>query len=201
MFTGLIEEMGTVTRFEAAGSGARLEVQGPGVLQGAGLGDSIAVSGVCLTVSELLGDRFAADVMAETLRHTTLGDMRAGARVNLERALPANGRLGGHIVQGHVDGTSRLTARTEGKDWDDFVFELPVALARYAARKGSISIDGVSLTITDVVDAEPGGQVGSFGVSLIPTTLRQTNLGLLLPGDRVNLEMDVIAKYVERLTQ
>jgi len=192
MFTGLIEEMGTLITLQTRGSAALVRVKAPLVTTDASLGESIAVNGVCLTVTELDGDVFGADVMAETLRCTTLGKLQPGAKVNLERAVRADGRLGGHIVQGHVDGIGQLIERSVGVDWDDFVFELPSQLARYAASKGSIAIDGVSLTVTDVSDQR-------FGVSLIPATLRLTTLGAMQAGDLANLEMDVIAKYVERL--
>lgn len=193
MFTGLIEEMGSLESCRVQGSSAVLRINGPLVTSDAQVGSSIAVNGVCLTVTELDQGVFQADVMAETLRRTTLGKLTAGAPVNLERALKASDRLGGHIVQGHVDGIAPLLERSAGVDWDDFTFGLPAALARYAASKGSIAIDGVSLTVTHVSEQ-------AFGVSLIPVTLQHTTLGALQPGDLVNLEMDVIAKYVERLT-
>ncbi|MCL1898387.1 MAG: riboflavin synthase [Micrococcales bacterium] len=192
MFTGLVEAMGTLVKFAQRGSGALLQVQAPMITPELQLGDSVAVNGVCLTVTDLDQGAFSADVMAETLRRTTLGELASGAKVNLERAVRADGRLGGHIVQGHVDGIGQLISRSEGVDWDDLVFGLPSQLARYAASKGSIAIDGVSLTVTSVSDQD-------FGVSLIPATLNQTTLGNVRAGDKVNLEMDVIAKYVERL--
>jgi len=193
MFTGLIEEVGLLESCLVQGSAAVLRVKGPLVTSDAQVGASIAVNGVCLTVTELDQDTFQADVMAETLRRTTLGGLTAGSLVNLERALKANARLGGHFVQGHVDGIGQLLERSEAVDWDDFTFGMPQELARYAASKGSIAIDGVSLTVTHVSDQ-------AFGVSLIPATLEHTTLGGLKTGGLVNLEMDVIAKYVERLT-
>ncbi|MCC2317462.1 riboflavin synthase [Cellulomonas chengniuliangii] len=197
MFTGIVEEVGAVVMIEAAaGQGdARLAVEGPLVASDAALGDSICVAGVCLTVTGLPGDgTFTADVMPETLRRTALGDLAAGSPVNLERALRADARLGGHIVQGHVDGVAVLRSRTPGPRWDDLVFEVGPELARYIAEKGSVAVSGVSLTVTQVSQ-------DSFGVSLIPTTLAATTLGALAPGARVNVEVDVLAKYVERLLQ
>ncbi len=196
MFTGIVEELGTVVALEPGdgdGSDARLRVAGPLVTSDARLGDSIAVSGVCLTVSELPGDgSFVADVMPETLRRSSLGDLAAGDGVNLERALAVGGRYGGHVVQGHVDGVGVVRSRRPGPRWDDVEVTLDPSLARYVAEKGSITVSGVSLTVTHV-----GEDV--FGVSLIPTTLRETTLGTLAPGARVNLEVDVLAKYTERL--
>ncbi|GAA0931113.1 riboflavin synthase [Nonomuraea longicatena] len=190
MFTGIIEEMGEIVAVEARGDSARLSVRGPLVTSDAGHGDSIAVNGVCLTVVEVNGDVFTVDVIKETLERSSLGAQ--GARVNLERAVRADQRLGGHIVQGHVDGTAVLLSREPGEHWDNLRFSLDGRIARYVAEKGSIAIDGISLTVTTVDD-------DSFGVSLIPTTLRLTNLGGRAVGERVNIEVDVIAKYVERL--
>ncbi|MTG89232.1 riboflavin synthase [Cellulosimicrobium sp. BIT-GX5] len=196
MFTGIVEEIGRVRGIEfpdGAGRDAVLTVEGPLATSDAGLGDSIAVNGVCLTVTSLGGDgSFTADVMPESLRRTALGDLVAGSPVNLERAVRADARLGGHVVQGHVDGVGALVSRSPGERWDDLVFSAPEGLTRYVAEKGSIAVSGVSLTVTHV-DEE------TFGVSLIPTTLEATILGGLTPGDRVNLEVDVLAKYVERL--
>lgn len=196
MFTGIVEEIGTVHEIAFPGgetSDAVLTVHGPLATSDAHLGDSIAVDGVCLTVTGVGQDgTFTADVMPESLRRTALGDLRPGSRVNLERAVRADTRLGGHIVQGHVDGVGALVSRAPGERWDDLVLSAPPGLTRYVAEKGSITVSGVSLTVTHVDDA-------SFGVSLIPTTLEATNLGSLTPGDRVNLEVDVLAKYVERL--
>jgi riboflavin synthase len=198
MFTGIVEEIGTVTALEhGSGPGdeadARLTVRGPLVVSDARLGDSISVSGVCLTVADLPGDgSFTVDVMPESLRRTALGDLGAGSTVNLERAVRADGRLGGHVVQGHVDGVGVVASRTPGPRWDDLEIDLEPALARYVAEKGSVTVAGVSLTVTHVRD-------DGFGVSLIPTTLAATTLGGLAPGARVNIEVDVLAKYVERL--
>ncbi|WP_265521251.1 riboflavin synthase [Oerskovia flava] len=198
MFTGIVEEIGSVRGIEfPRGDGpeadAVVTVEGALVASDAGLGDSISVNGVCLTVTSLPGDGvFTADVMPESLRRTALGDLVPGSRVNLERAVRADTRLGGHIVQGHVDGVGSLISRTPGARWDDLVFAVPAGLTRYVAEKGSIAVSGVSLTVTQV-----GAE--SFGVSLIPTTLEATVLGGLVPGDRVNIEVDVVAKYVERL--
>jgi riboflavin synthase len=195
MFTGLVEEKGTVTALERHGDSVRLSVRGPLVTSDAAHGDSISVSGCCLTVAELDGDTFSADVMAESLARTSLGDLAEGAEVNLERAVAAGARLGGHVVQGHVDGTGQLLDRTPGDQWETLRFSLPADLARYLVAKGSITVDGVSLTVVEVHDeAEPW-----FSVSLIPTTLADTTLGATRPGDRVNLEVDVLAKYVDRL--
>lgn len=193
MFTGIVEEIGTVVAVERRGEDARLTLRGPAVVPGTRLGASIAVAGVCLTATDLpAADEVSVDVMPETVRRSTLGALAAGDRVNLERAMPADGRLDGHLVQGHVDGVAHLVSRSPGPRWDDLTFDLPVGLARYVAEKGSIAVAGVSLTVTWVDGAR-------FGVSLIPTTLTDTTLGDLVPGAAVNLEVDVIAKYVERL--
>jgi riboflavin synthase len=198
MFTGIVEEVGAVVALELAPSGAadrdaRLTVRGPLAASDARPGDSIAVSGVCLTVTGLGQDgTFTVDVMPETLRRTALADLAPGSPVNLERALRADARLGGHVVQGHVDGVGTIRTRRPGPRWDDVEIALDPALARYVAEKGSITVAGVSLTVTHVTD-------DTFGISLIPTTLAATTLGALAPGARVNLEVDVLAKYVERL--
>jgi riboflavin synthase len=200
MFTGIVEELGSVVALDRpaadAGAGtapdAVLTVAGPLATSDARPGDSIAVDGVCLTVTTVTDGEFTAEVMPETLRRTSLGSLLPGAPVNLERALPANGRLGGHVVQGHVDGVATLARRTPGPRWDDLEFSAPAALTRYVAEKGSVALAGVSLTVTWVSD-------DGFGVSLIPTTLAATTLGRLAPGDVVNVEVDVLAKYVERL--
>lgn len=199
MFTGIVEDIGSLIAKQdpdalATDANISLTFLSPLAAQGAKLGDSIAVDGVCLTVTELPGDgTFAVDVMPETLRHTALRILEIGAGVNIERAMPASGRLDGHIVQGHVDGVGHLAAKTVGDRWVDLTFELPADLAKYVAPKGSITVSGTSLTVTHVGPT-------SFGVSLIPTTLENTTLGSLAVGDPVNLEVDVIAKYVERLT-
>lgn len=194
VFTGLIEVTGAVESLEQLGDSIRLWVRAPHVVQDASLGDSIAVNGVCLTVAELNADRtgFAADVMQESLDRSALGQLGVGDRVNLERALAASARLGGHIVQGHVDGTSRLLERTPSKHWEVLRFELPEQLARYVVEKGSIAINGTSLTVS------ARGE-DWFEVSLIPVTLRDTTHGDLAPGDVVNLEVDILAKYVENM--
>jgi riboflavin synthase len=192
MFTGIVEELGTVVELDVRGGDARLRVDGPAVVTGTAPGDSIAVDGVCLTVVDVSGTVFGVDVMPESLARTALGRLEVGGRVNLERAVRADGRLDGHLVQGHVDGVGTLLSRTPGERWDDLAFGCPPALARYVAEKGSIAVSGVSLTVTWVAPQ-------SFGVSLIPTTLARTTLGGLGVGDEVNLEVDVIAKYVERL--
>lgn len=196
MFTGIVEELGILENLEPQPGGeARLRIRGRLAASDAQLGDSIAVDGVCLTVVELPGDgTFAVDAVPETLRRTTLGAAVPGTRVNLERALRADARLGGHIVQGHVDGVATLTDRRDGGRWVDLAFSVPDELAGLIAEKGSITVSGVSLTVTGV-DRQ------SFGVSLIPATLAATNLGALVPGDRVNIEVDVLARYVARLQQ
>ncbi|TDE26719.1 riboflavin synthase [Nonomuraea mesophila] len=192
MFTGIIEEKGEVVAVERTGGGALLSVRGPLVTSDARHGDSIAVNGVCLTVVTAEHDVFTVDVIRESFDRSSLGTLAEGSAVNLERSVRADQRLGGHIVQGHVDGTATLLSREPGESWDDVRFSLPAPLARYVAEKGSIAIDGISLTVTTVDDE-------SFGVSLIPTTLKLTTLGDRQVGDVVNIEVDVIAKYVERL--
>jgi riboflavin synthase len=192
VFTGIIEELGVVEAIEDQGDAVRLTVRGPHVTADAELGDSISVNGCCLTVAVRDGATFTADVMRETLDKTSLGALEAGGRVNLERAVTAATRLGGHIVQGHVDGTGTILARTPSEHWEVVEITLPGALGRYLVDKGSVTVDGVSLTVVSA-----GEQ--SFTVSLIPETLARTTLGTKVPGDPVNLEVDVIAKYVERL--
>jgi riboflavin synthase len=194
MFTGLVEEQGSVVGIEALGDSVRLTLRGPLVTSDASHGDSIAVNGCCLTVTDLDGDAFTADVMQESLRRTALSDLSVGAPVNLERAVAAGARLGGHIVQGHVDGVGSLLERAPSEHWDVLRFSLPEELARYVVEKGSITVSGVSLTVVEVND-------DSFSVSLIPTTLADTILGTLALGDRVNLEVDIVAKYIERLVR
>ena len=195
MFTGIVEERGEVVAVDDLGDSVRLSVRGPLVTTGVRDGDSIAVDGCCLTVVTARDGVFSADVMRESLRRTSLGRAAPGVVVNLERAVPADGRMGGHLVQGHVDGTGTVRARETSAHWEVVTIELPPELARYVAPKGSIAVDGVSLTIVDVHD----GDLPQFTVSLIPTTLAATTLGERSPGDVVNLEVDVIAKYVERL--
>jgi len=192
MFTGIVEELGVVEAIEDQGDAVRLTVRGPLVVSDAELGDSIAVNGCCLTVVTHDDEVFTADVMKETLDKTSLGEFEPGVRVNLERAVTAHKRLGGHIVQGHVDGTGRVVGRTPSEHWELVEIGLPDGLARYLVDKGSITVDGVSLTVVNVTDT-------SFTVSLIPETLARTTLGIKQAGDLVNLEVDVIAKYVERL--
>jgi riboflavin synthase len=197
MFTGLVEEKGVVTAVEPLGDSVRLSVRGPVVTADATHGASISVNGCCLTVMAQQADVFSADVMAESLDKTSLGGLVPGDEVNLERAMAAGGRMGGHVVQGHVDGTGRLLDRTPSEHWEVLRFSLPEDLAPYLVPKGSITVQGVSLTIVEVTD--PHDRDPWFSVSLIPTTLADTTLGTLAPGDRVNLEVDVLAKYVERL--
>ena len=197
MFTGIVEELGHVTAVQPLPEeAARLSVVGTRVVADAAVGDSIAVNGVCLTVADLTEDGFTADVMAETLRRSGLGSLRVGDRVNLERAVTPSTRLGGHIVQGHVDGTATMLHRDPAEHWDLVRFSLPQDLRRYLVPKGSIAVNGVSLTVVEIRGDQ--GQ-GWFTVSLIPTTLRDTGLGQLARGDTVNLEVDVVAKYVESL--
>ena len=199
MFTGLIEEKGTVTALDQLGDAVRLTIRGPVVTSDAAHGDSISVNGCCLTVAELHGDAFSADVMAESLARTSLGDLEPSSEVNLERAMAAGARMGGHFVQGHVDGTGRLLDRTTSDNWDLLRFSLPGDLARYLVEKGSVTVEGVSLTVVEVADGATPADEAWFSVSLIPTTLADTTLGGLAAGDQVNLEVDVLAKYVERL--
>lgn len=198
MFTGIVEELGEVVGRDDLGDSARLTIRGPVVTADAGHGDSIAVNGVCLTVVEVLpGGRFTADVMGETLGRSSLSRLAAGSPVNLERAAALGSRLGGHIVQGHVDGTGHILARTPAEHWEVVRIELPAQLARYVVVKGSITVDGISLTVSGL-GAQPRDW---FEVSLIPTTRELTTLGRAPVGTPVNLEVDVIAKYVERLIE
>ena len=206
MFTGIVEELGRVVRLETVEDSARLTVEAPTVTQDVNLGDSVSVNGCCLTVTTVHGSTFTADLMAETLTRTTLGSQAPGDPVNLERALRASDRLGGHIVQGHVDATAEVLDHHRGEHWDLLRIGLPQEIARYVAVKGSVALDGVSLTVVDVVDAPSTldvapvpGAGASLSVGLIPETLRRTTLGTRRPGERVNLEVDVLAKYAERL--
>ncbi|MGX1849914.1 riboflavin synthase [Streptomyces sp. NBC_01456] len=192
MFTGIVEELGEVVAIENLGDSSRFRLRGPLVTEDAKHGDSIAVNGVCLTVVDTADGEFTADVMAETLHRSSLGALAAGSRVNLERPMALGGRLGGHLVQGHVDGTGTLVERIPGEHWEIVKVALPATLSRYVVEKGSITVDGVSLTVVDAAD-------DYFTISLIPTTLALTTLGLKKAGDPVNLEVDVLAKYVERL--
>ena len=235
MFTGIVEERGTIVAREDLAEAARFTVRGPLVTSDAKFGDSIAVNGVCLTVVELADDAFTVDVMAETLRRSSLSDAQSGATVNLERAMPAGGRFGGHIVQGHVDGVGSVVSISPSQNWTVVRIALPESLRRYVVEKGSITVDGVSLTVSAIGagseasgpnvtgagseasgpnvtgagseasgpnvtgSGETGGGSDWFEISLIPTTLSETTLGSLGDGDIVNLETDVIAKYVERI--
>ena len=196
MFTGIVEELGEVVSVEHLDGAARITVRGPRVTADARPGDSIAVNGTCLTVTGLSGSEFTADVMAETLRRTGLGELAPGSPVNLERSLRVGDRLGGHMVQGHVDGVGTVTSRVSGERWDVVRITAPPGLARYLVEKGSVAVDGVSLTVSALGggEAEPW-----FEVSLIPATLAATTLGRVQPGTGVNLEADVIGKYVERM--
>ena len=204
MFTGIVEEVGTlVVREDVGADSARLLIRARRVLDDVELGNSIAVNGVCLTVTDVRteeGERvWSTDVMAETLRRSSLGAAQPGDPVNLERAVTATTRLGGHMMQGHVDGVGTVLSRTPGANWEVVRIALPPQLARYVVEKGSIAVDGVSLTVSGV--SEPHEPEPWFEVSLIPTTLRETTLGARAPGEPVNLEVDVIAKYVERLLE
>lgn len=196
MFTGIVEEVGTVAAIVDQGDAIRLTIGCGTAVEDAKLGDSIAVNGVCLTVAEFDEKGFTADVMQESLDRTSLGGLAIGSPVNLERAVAAGARLGGHIVQGHVDGTGAIVSRTPGEHWEIVRISLPDELDRYVVEKGSIAVDGTSLTVSAV-----GGDDGArwFEVSLIPTTLADTVLGTLDAGATVNLEVDVVAKYIEKL--
>ena len=196
MFTGIVEELGTVAAVEDQGDAIRLRIRASTVLEDAALGDSISVNGCCLTVAERDADTWTADVMQETLDKTSLSGVRPGDRVNLERAVTADKRLGGHIVQGHVDGVGTVVSRVPSEHWEVVEISLPAddrgGLGRYLVDKGSITVDGVSLTVVAAKD-------DTFTVSLIPETLARTTLGARRPGDRVNLEADILAKHVEKL--
>jgi riboflavin synthase len=192
VFTGIVEELGEVVAVTDLPDAARVTIAGPLVTSDAKHGDSISVSGVCLTVVDVADGVFTADVMRETLTRSSLAKVAEGEKVNLERAAAVGQRLGGHIVQGHVDGTGVVLAREKAEHWEIVHIGLPPGLARYVVEKGSITVDGVSLTVMSVSEDQ-------FAVSLIPTTLELTTLGRRVPGDHVNLEVDVLAKYVERL--
>lgn len=194
MFTGLVEEIGVVDTLEQLEDAVRIAVRAPKVTEDASPGDSIAVDGVCLTVVDNVAGVFTADVMRETLDRSRLGTYSEGSKVNLERALAAGQRMGGHIVQGHVDGVAEVVSRTPSKHWEVVRFTLPANLGRYVVEKGSITVNGTSLTVSAVGD-------NFFEVSLIPTTLRDTTAGDLTVGDPVNLEVDIVAKYVEKMVQ
>jgi riboflavin synthase len=195
MFTGIVAELGEVAGVEHHGGAARLTIRGS--TEGVALGESIAVNGVCLTVTGILGGTFTADVMGETLGRSTLGALTAGAPVNLERSARLADRIGGHLVQGHVDATATIISRTPAEHWDQVRISLPGRIARYLVEKGSVTVDGISLTVSAL--SPPASADGWFEVCLIPETLKRTTLGTRKPGDAVNLEVDVIAKYVERL--
>ncbi|MEU4316420.1 riboflavin synthase [Nocardia sp. NPDC024068] len=204
MFTGIVEELGEIVACEQLTDAARLSIRGKLVTSDAGHGDSIAVNGVCLTVVDVLDDVFTVDVMGETLRRSSIGGLGPGARVNLERAAAVNSRLGGHIVQGHVDGTGTILSRTPSSNWEVVRITLPDAIAKYVVEKGSITVNGVSLTVSALGRSDSPAADDArdwFEISLIPTTLSLTDLGASTPGAVVNLEVDVIAKYVERLQQ
>jgi riboflavin synthase len=196
VFTGIVEELGEVIGVDPDGSGARIRIRGPLVTADAGRGDSIAINGVCLTVTGTADGEFSADVMGETLARSSLGSLRPGAAVNLERPLRPDSRLGGHIVQGHVDGTGTIVGIQAAGNWKTVRISIPPELSRYLVEKGSVAVDGISLTVS-ALGAGPAGP--EFAVSLIPETLARTTLGRKQPGEVVNLEVDMIAKYVERL--
>jgi riboflavin synthase len=198
MYTGIVEELGEVVGLEHLEGAARITVRGPLVTSDAASGDSLSINGVCLTVTAARDGTFTADVMAETLSRSGLGDLRPGSPVNLERSVRPDGRLGGHLVQGHVDGTGTIISRSPAEHWDVVRISLPEDLARYVVEKGSVSVDGVSLTVSATTSDAAEGPPW-FEVSLIPETLRRTTLGRRQPGETVNLEVDVIAKYVEKL--
>jgi len=198
MFTGIVAELGEVAGIEHRGDAARLTIRGD--TDGVTTGESIAVNGVCLTVTGVLDGTFTADVMGETLDRTSLGALTPGAPVNLERSVRLADRLGGHLVQGHVDATGTVISRSPAAHWDQVRITLPASIARYVVHKGSICVDGVSLTVSALGPGSPDPEAGTwFEVSLIPETLKRTTLGTRQPGETVNLEVDVIAKYVERL--
>lgn len=192
MFTGIVEEMGSVKTLRREAGGARLTVSASTVLQGTAIGDSICVNGVCLTVVDMSASEFSSDVAVETLKVTNLGELKIGAKVNLERALQLSDRIGGHLVSGHVDAVGRIKGkREEGNGWRIFI-EAPDPVLRYVIKKGSIAVDGISLTVADLDKA-------GFSIAMIPHTARLTTLGFKSAGDSVNLEVDIIGKYVERL--
>jgi riboflavin synthase len=207
VFTGIVEDLGEVEDVDQQGDFAIIYIRSSVVTSDARIGDSICVSGVCLTVTALIGGNgpadgapdgtpprgFTADVMGETLRHSSLKSLSPGTPVNLERSVRLEDRLGGHLVQGHTDGTGTIQSRVSHTDWDVVRISLPADLARYVVHKGSITVDGISLTVSSIEDEW-------FEVSLIPETLKRTTLGAKQPGDEVNIEVDVIAKYVEKLT-
>jgi riboflavin synthase len=194
MFTGIVEELGRVKAIEPQADALRLTIEGPLVVSDANRGDSISVSGTCLTVVEHDATSFTADVMQETLNLTSLAGIKVGDPVNLERAMTAATRFGGHVVQGHVDGLGEIISRTPSENWELVQVRIPKQLMKYVVLKGSITIDGVSLTVNEVGD-------DFIGLSLIPETLKLTTLGNKQPGDKVNVEADVMAKHIERLLE
>jgi riboflavin synthase len=199
VFTGIVEELGEVVGLNLDGAFARIRIRGPLVAADAVRGDSIAINGVCLTVTAVTDGEFTADVMGETLARSSLGALHTGAAVNLERPLRPDGRLGGHLVQGHVDGTGTIAAIQAAGPWQTVRITIPAGLARYVIEKGSVAVDGISLTVSALgTDGGPEGDPW-FEVSLIPETLARTTLGSKQPGEVVNLEVDMIAKYVERM--
>jgi riboflavin synthase len=199
MFTGIVTELGKITGLDLLADSARLTIYAPEVAATAAPGSSIAVNGVCLTVTKAEGGQFTADVMGETLARSTLGGLAPGAPVNLEQAAPVSGRLDGHIVQGHVDGTGVIAESRPADRWHVLRVSIPAGLSRYLAEKGSVAVDGVSLTVSSVSAPGVGDVEHWFEVSLIPETLTRTILGAAAVGERVNIEVDVIAKYIERL--
>jgi len=208
MFTGIVEELGEIVAIDPQGDAVALAIRGPLVTEDAVHGASIAVNGVCLTVVDVEDGVFTADVIKETLDKSSLGALEPGSKVNLERPVRLSDRLGGHLVQGHVDGVGAIVSREPGERWDVVTVSLPAGLSRYLVNKGSITVDGISLTVVEAGadHAAPGGTAPHdprgahwFSVALIPTTLALTTLGLKKPGDPVNLEVDVVAKYVERM--
>jgi len=194
MFTGLIAELGRITAIEKGESSAVFTIAAPGLISQIALGDSVAVNGVCLTATSIAGETFTADVMVQTLTVTSLAQLAVGSPVNLELAALLNTRMGGHMVQGHVDGVATVVALTPGEKWAQFDITVPEKLAKYIVNQGSICLDGVSLTVGEVNDAN-----NVVTVWLIPETLERTNLSTLKPGNLINVEVDVLAKYVERL--
>lgn len=196
MFTGIIEELGEVEAIDFSADAARLRIKAAATLSDLQRGDSISVNGVCLTAVDIEGGKFAADVMRETLDRSSLGELRVGTRVNLERAMSAQSRFGGHMVLGHVDAVGKVVSRERSEHWDWLRIRVPIELLRYIVLKGSIAIDGVSLTVNEVVD-----ETSTIGFSLIPETLSKTVLGLKDVGETVNLEVDIMAKHIEKLLE
>ena len=194
MFTGIVQAQGQVTKYEAGSDSAQITINAPGFFADIKTGDSIAVNGCCLTAVENSADQFTVDVMKQTLAVTNIGQLKVGAQVNLEKAMLVTDRLGGHIVQGHVDALAKLNAINQGSDWYELVFQVPTNYLKYMQAQGSITLNGVSLTIAKLDDGK-----GEVSVWLIPETLKRTNLSALQVGDQVNLEVDVLAKYVERI--